>query len=157
MKEPVVADPGFPALKTPEYYENQAFADIRLAIGKGLETIQAIENPKLRIRSDEVVWVSVPARLDFGGGWSDTPPYCFEQGGSVLNAAVKFNGQYPIQVIGKRLQNLTFALIPSISVVVRSFQKWKGSSILRILGIGYRFLKQVLWLRVFSQRKARED
>ena len=103
VKEPVVDAPGFPSLKTPEYYENQAFADIRLAIGKGLEPIQAIENPKLRIRSDEVVWVSVPTRLDFGGGWSDTPPYCFDQGGSVLNAAVKLNGQYPIQVVGKRL------------------------------------------------------
>jgi galactokinase/mevalonate kinase-like predicted kinase len=87
----------------PAHYEDEAFSDIRLAIGKGLKPIQALEQPRLQIRSDEVVWVSVPVRLDFGGGWSDTPPYCFEQGGSVLNAAVKLNGQYPIQVIGKRL------------------------------------------------------
>ncbi|MBN2000032.1 hypothetical protein JW935_20945 [candidate division KSB1 bacterium] len=59
---------------------------------------------RLAIREDEVVWVCAPARLDFAGGWSDTPPYCFEHGGCVLNAAVRLNGQYPIQVIGKRLE-----------------------------------------------------
>ncbi len=60
-----------------------------------------MSNPRIKIRSDEVVWVCAPARLDFAGGWSDTPPYCLEHGGSVLNAAVTLNGQYPIQAIEK--------------------------------------------------------
>jgi len=55
----------------------------------------------MKIRSDEVVWVCAPARLDFAGSWSDTPPYCLEHGGNVLNAAVTLNQQYPIQAIGK--------------------------------------------------------
>ena len=53
------------------------------------------------ILPDQVVWVTSPVRIDFAGGWSDTPPICLEQGGSVLNAAVTLNGQYPIQVMAK--------------------------------------------------------
>jgi fucokinase len=32
--------------------------------------------------------VEAAARIDFGGGWTDTPPYSIEQGGTVLNAAL---------------------------------------------------------------------
>ncbi len=53
------------------------------------------------ILHDQAVWVTAPARIDFAGGWSDTPPICLELGGTVLNAAVTLNGQYPIQVIAK--------------------------------------------------------
>lgn len=40
-------------------------------------------------------WViaEAPARIDLSGGWSDTPPITYEQGGTVLNVAVKLNGQ----------------------------------------------------------------
>jgi galactokinase/mevalonate kinase-like predicted kinase len=37
-------------------------------------------------------------RLDLAGGWTDTPPFCLEAGGTVLNVAVLLNGQPPIQV-----------------------------------------------------------
>ena len=53
------------------------------------------------ILPDQVVWVTSPVRIDLAGGWSDTPPICLEQGGTVLNAAVTLNGQYPIQVMAK--------------------------------------------------------
>jgi len=54
--------------------------------------------PQNALRSDEIVWGRSPARLDLGGGWTDTPPYALERGGSVINAAVDLNGQSPIQV-----------------------------------------------------------
>ncbi len=54
--------------------------------------------PQSALRSDEIVWGRSPARLDLGGGWTDTPPYALERGGSVINAAVDLNGQSPIQV-----------------------------------------------------------
>ncbi len=57
---------------------------------------------RLCIQRDQVVWVTCPVRLDFMGGWSDTPPICVELGGATLNAAVTLNGQYPVQVIAKR-------------------------------------------------------
>lgn len=53
------------------------------------------------ILHDQAVWVTTPVRIDFAGGWSDTPPICTERGGTVLNAAVTLNGQYPVQVIAK--------------------------------------------------------
>ena len=103
-------------------YENRAFELVCEAIGKGLriDSRRKTQNARLKtqdsrrtsyshspvdlsikIRSDEVVWVCAPARLDFAGSWSDTPPYCLEHGGNVLNAAVTLNQQYPIQAIGK--------------------------------------------------------
>ncbi len=36
------------------------------------------------------------ARIDFGGGWTDTPPYSLEHGGTVVNASVTLRGDYPI-------------------------------------------------------------
>jgi galactokinase/mevalonate kinase-like predicted kinase len=54
--------------------------------------------PRLNIFSDQILWGRSPARLDLAGGWSDTPPYCLQNGGSVLNVAVELNGQPPIQV-----------------------------------------------------------
>ena len=53
--------------------------------------------PRARLRSDEIVWGRAPARLDTGGGWTDTPPYSLEHGGCVVNTAVDLNGQPPIQ------------------------------------------------------------
>lgn len=53
------------------------------------------------ILHDQVVWVTTPVRIDFAGGWSDTPPICTERGGAVLNAAVTLNGLYPVQVMAK--------------------------------------------------------
>ncbi len=53
--------------------------------------------PHSVLRSDEIVWARAPARLDVGGGWTDTPPYALERGGCVVNAAVNLNGQPPIQ------------------------------------------------------------
>ncbi|MDW7761933.1 MAG: L-fucokinase [Acidobacteriota bacterium] len=59
------------------------------------------EPPRNALRSDEIVWGRAPARLDLGGGWSDTPPYSLEHGGCVINAAVDLNGQPPIQAYGR--------------------------------------------------------
>ncbi len=42
--------------------------------------------------------VKLPLRVNWGGGWSDTPPYCIERGGTVLNAAILLDGQMPVEV-----------------------------------------------------------
>ncbi len=54
--------------------------------------------PARAIKSDQIVWARSPVRLDIAGGWTDTPPYTLREGGSVLNVAVDLNGQPPIQV-----------------------------------------------------------
>jgi len=57
--------------------------------------------PKNSLRTDEIIWGRAPARLDLGGGWSDTPPYSLEHGGCVINAAVNLNGQPPIHAYAR--------------------------------------------------------
>lgn len=49
--------------------------------------------------------VKLPLRVNWGGGWSDTPPYCNENGGTVLNAAIKLNGDYPVEVTLEKINN----------------------------------------------------
>lgn len=47
--------------------------------------------------------VKLPLRVNWGGGWSDTPPYCNENGGTVLNVAILLNGQKPVEVTLEKL------------------------------------------------------
>ncbi len=75
--------------------QESAFAGLERAIvASGSEQESP---PHSVLRSDEIVWARAPARLDLGGGWTDTPPYSLEWGGCVTNAAVDLNGQPPIQ------------------------------------------------------------
>ena len=73
----------------------------RFALRKVQETIlfaahEPAPRPRLALRPDETVWGRAPARLELGGGWTDTPPFTLEHGGAVINAAVNLNGQPPI-------------------------------------------------------------
>jgi len=68
--------------------------------------------PKCTVLEDQIVWARSPVRIDLAGGWSDTPPYCLEHGGSVFNVAFDLNGQPPIQVFVRR--------VPEPLLVVRS-------------------------------------
>uniref|UniRef100_A0A224YPX0 Fucokinase n=1 Tax=Rhipicephalus zambeziensis TaxID=60191 RepID=A0A224YPX0_9ACAR len=47
-----------------------------------------------------------PARMDLFGGWTDTPPICYELGGSVINVAVLVDGQKPIGAQARRIHEL---------------------------------------------------
>jgi fucokinase / fucose-1-phosphate guanylyltransferase len=58
--------------------------------------------PAASWQSEEVL-VEGPARIDLGGGWSDTPPFCLDWGGTVLNIGVLLNGAYPIRTTIRRL------------------------------------------------------
>ncbi len=88
--------------KRKAHYEDLGFAAIRDAV-IGSES----ENPPLargrRIVVPEVV-VRLPLRVNFGGQWSDTPPYCLEQGGTVLNVAVTLHGELPVEVRLRRIE-----------------------------------------------------
>ena len=61
-----------------------------------------IHQQKMKFAKDETV-VKLPVRVNFGGGWSDTPPYCMENGGTVLNAAISINGTFPIEVTIRKI------------------------------------------------------
>lgn len=82
---------------------DHSFATIREAICQPLMA----ERPagQLHFREREFV-VELPLRVNWGGGWSDTPPYCNEHGGSVLNAAILLDGRRPIRVTIRKLAEL---------------------------------------------------
>jgi galactokinase/mevalonate kinase-like predicted kinase len=80
-------------------YEEEAFAHLRSMIVRDAQL--APVTPHCCVLEDQIVWGRSPVRLDLAGGWSDTPPYCLENGGRVVNLAVDLNGQPPIQVFAK--------------------------------------------------------
>jgi galactokinase/mevalonate kinase-like predicted kinase len=75
--------------------ERKAFEVLRASI---TGTLSGGVVPRMNVQGDQIVWGRSPARLDLAGGWSDTPPYCLQNGGAVVNVAVELNGQPPIQV-----------------------------------------------------------
>ena len=82
-----------------EEFEARAFARLREMIGREAQLSPAL--PRRNLIEDQIVWARSPVRLDLAGGWTDTPPYCIEHGGRVLNVAADINGQPPIQVFAK--------------------------------------------------------
>ena len=56
------------------------------------------QSPVMSVYSDQIVWSRSPVRIDIAGGWTDTPPYCLMEGGTVVNLAIELNGQPPLQV-----------------------------------------------------------
>ncbi len=59
------------------------------------------QQPRLSVHKDQIVWSRSPVRIDIAGGWTDTPPYCLLEGGSVVNLAIELNGQQPLQAYVK--------------------------------------------------------
>ena len=59
------------------------------------------KEPTRCVYDDQIVWGRSPVRIDIAGGWTDTPPYCLMEGGSVINFAIELNGQPPLQAYVK--------------------------------------------------------
>ena len=79
--------------------EAEAFACLREMIAREAQLSPAL--PRRNVMEDQIVWARSPVRFDLAGGWTDTPPYCIEHGGKVLNLAADLNGQPPVQVFAK--------------------------------------------------------
>jgi galactokinase/mevalonate kinase-like predicted kinase len=82
-----------------EKFEAGAFSRLREMIAHEARLSPA--SPRRSVMDDQIVWARSPIRFDLAGGWTDTPPYCIEHGGQVLNVAADLNGQPPIQVFAK--------------------------------------------------------
>jgi fucokinase len=53
--------------------------------------------PTNTLRAGRQIIATAPVRLDLTGGWTDTPPYCFERGGMVVNLAIDLDGRPPVR------------------------------------------------------------
>ena len=80
-------------------WEQEAFGLLRQ------EMIQTLHSdpvsPVRNLMDDQILWGRSPVRLDLAGGWTDTPPHCIMEGGKVVNLSVELNGQLPLQVYVK--------------------------------------------------------
>jgi fucokinase len=83
----------------------RAFACVRMAVDRG-----AYDDP---FAGQATSWrvgratVSAPARIDMGGGWSDTPPFCLDWGGTVLNIGILPRLSHPIATTVSRIDELS--------------------------------------------------
>ena len=89
-------------------WEDRAFAVLAEMVEAAVRAARPA--PSADVRTGPVVGavgkptrVAAAARIDFGGGWTDTPPYSVERGGCVLNAAVTLRGAHPIVAEGEWL------------------------------------------------------
>lgn len=132
------------------HFETDAFDLLRkLVVDRmELEPVAPVRN----LLEDQVVWGRAPVRLDLAGGWTDTPPFCIEYGGRVVNVAVDLNGQPPIQVFG-RLSQKPEIVIRSIDLGVEErvgsyddLRRWG------VLGSGFGIAKAALALAGFDPR-----
>ena len=133
-------------------HEAEAFAALRALIVAEAERTPA--TPRRNVLDDQIVWGRSPVRLDLAGGWTDTPPYCLEHGGRVVNVAVDLNGQPPIQAFG-RLTPEPVITIRSIDLgVVEQVQTYEELGRFGKLGSGFGIARAALALAGLSPRFA---
>ena len=112
-------------------------------------------------RADSVR-VERPLRIDLAGGWSDTPPICYDNGGAVMNAAVKLDGCRPVVAEVRRIREREVR-VESIDLGERGVLKrereiygekdphdWCALVKSALAVTGYRFSQGGLDIRIFA-------
>ena len=81
---------------------NRSFAEIKnIIIKECINNLTFNESCKIVKEKNKV---TLPLRVNFAGGWTDTPPYCLEKGGKVLNAPILLEGNRPVEVCIKKIK-----------------------------------------------------
>ena len=105
--DPVTRMRGYTALAIAtdqEAWEDKAFSTLAGLIEGQTLPQQPVSRPQVVSGAGAAqLRVEACARVDFGGGWTDTPPYSIERGGTVLNGALTLHGAFPIVVEAERL------------------------------------------------------
>lgn len=96
-------------------WEDEAFSGLSSMIGATMEWGTLCANPQaipLGVTASKAgpgerrfARVEAAARIDFGGGWTDTPPYGIEKGGTVLNSSIALRGAHPVVAEAERLDD----------------------------------------------------
>ncbi|MCL3779161.1 bifunctional fucokinase/L-fucose-1-P-guanylyltransferase [Prolixibacteraceae bacterium JC049] len=102
--------------------------------------------PRFSVFRDQIVWGRSPIRIDFAGGWTDTPPYCLVEGGNVVNAAFNLNGQPPLQVFIRASEKREI-VIRSIDLGTREIiSSWDNLATYKSVGSEFSIAKAALSL-----------
>lgn len=136
------------------HYEKQAFGMLRQEM---IETLKAEPlEPFRNILDDQILWGRSPVRLDLAGGWTDTPPYCIMEGGKVVNLSVELNGQLPLQVYARPLEEPKIVL-RSIDLGVKTeMNSFEELNSYNLLGDGFSIPKAALVLSGFGPMFSRK-
>ena len=102
--------------------------------------------PQNQLANDQIVWARSPARVDVAGGWTDTPPYCLEHGGSVVNIALDLNGQPPIQAFARRSEDLTITIRSIYLGISEEIKTYEELGAYRNVSSGFSVAKTALCL-----------
>ena len=124
--------------------EKAAFEFLADAILKPYLNAQVV--PINQLAHDQIVWARSPARVDLAGGWTDTPPYCLEQGGSVVNIALDLNGQPPIQAFARRSEAATITIRSIDLGISETVSTYEELGSYREVGSGFSVAKAALCL-----------
>ena len=147
----IEARPHFPRegvklMATPQTLQKKAFENIRQAMDTEATGGKNIPHSAFRIPHSTMLTAAAPVRLDFAGGWTDTPPYCLENGGAVVNLAINLNDVEPIQSVFQVLEE------PIVRLVSRDLGKTlvigEPSKLLRPFEAGDPFALHVAALRL---------
>ncbi len=130
--------------------EDEAFSLLREGLIESVS--QQKLSPVCSVYSDQIVWSRSPVRIDLAGGWTDTPPYCLNEGGRVINMAIELNGQPPIQVYIKPCPECHI-ILRSIDLgameIIRSYEELHDFT---KIGSPFSIPKAALVLTGFSQK-----
>lgn len=88
-----------------EWYrlEDECYAQVFGAVKKA--TLENYKPVSLGAVKKDRVKVELPVRVNWCGGPSDAPPYCMENGGAVINAAISLRGELPVCVTLEKIPN----------------------------------------------------
>eukprot|EP00931_Biecheleriopsis_adriatica_P061094 TRINITY_DN36720_c0_g1_i1.p1 TRINITY_DN36720_c0_g1~~TRINITY_DN36720_c0_g1_i1.p1 ORF type:complete len:820 (-),score=179.70 TRINITY_DN36720_c0_g1_i1:144-2603(-) len=101
LRQQWISDGPVALIRMARHYEAAAQMLIRTAVDTASQFMK-ITTMQPRPVGD-CVSVDAPARIDIAGGWTDTPPVAYENGGAVTNLAVLVDGQRPIGARAKRI------------------------------------------------------
>jgi galactokinase/mevalonate kinase-like predicted kinase len=76
--------------------ERLSFCMNELSIAGGFHRAKIISRRESPVVTSKWVLAMAPARVDLAGSWSDTPPICYEFGGSVTGMAVLVDDHMPL-------------------------------------------------------------
>jgi galactokinase/mevalonate kinase-like predicted kinase len=138
-----------------KHFEKQAFEMLRQEM---IETLRADPvEPFRNVLDDQILWGRSPVRLDLAGGWTDTPPYCIMEGGKVVNLSVELNGQLPLQVYARPLEEPKIVLRSidlGVKTEINSFEELNSFD---QLGDGFSIPKAALVLAGFGPMFSRKQ
>lgn len=130
------------------HYEKQAFDLLRQEMIDTLRTEPAA--PLRNVLDDQILWGRCPVRLDLAGGWTDTPPYCIMEGGKVVNMSVELNGQLPLQVFARPIEEPKIILRSIDLGVTTEINSFKDLYSFNVVGDGFSIPKAALALSGFG-------